>query len=81
MNERKKVSEALREMSRDFSDAISHTCSKEDIETAKYFNTLANKNDRGTLTMKEADDILDILGDLKLVVYRFEDYYWVEIAK
>ena len=90
MNERKKVSEALRQLSRDILNVArlpripywyNLAARKERLEDAKYLSTLANKNDRGTLTTKEADEILDILGDLKLVVYRFEDYYWVEIAK
>jgi len=75
MSKRKKVSKTLREV-------ISHTRSKEDIETAKYFHTLANKNDRGTLTLKEALNILDILGDYSnLTICSTEGGYWVEIYK
>ena len=81
MGKRKKASKVLRQMSKDIlSDP---TPTKDDVKTAKYLNAMANKNDRGTLTEKEAISIcegtLGYANYSNLVICSFEGGYWVEI--
>jgi len=53
--------------------------SEEDVEDARYFTSLARKNEAGTLTVQEAYEILELFeGDNVLIIdqdgKRYVDY-------
>lgn len=55
-----KVSEQLRKMGTPYQPYPDAPVGAEDIEDAKYFTLLARKNDTGTLTIEEADEIMEL---------------------
>ena len=51
----------------------------EDIEDAKYFRSLANGNQTGTLTIKEAEEVLELFEGYSPVIIDTSGARWVEV--
>jgi len=66
-----KVTQQLKEMGTLIQPYPDSPVSEEDIEDAKYFTSLARKNEAGTLTVQEADEILELFeGDNVIIIDR-----------
>ena len=82
MNGRKKVTKQLKGMSADMTSSRSdpyYKPSDEDIEDAKYAYSLAKKNEAGTLSIKEAMEVLEMFEGDDPVIVDTESGRWVEI--
>jgi hypothetical protein len=78
---RKNTSDSLRQISRDFAGSPSdpyYSPSQEDLEAAKHYHSLATKNDNGTLTVKEAQEISEMLEEENPLIVDTGTERWVE---
>ena len=66
-----KVTQQLKGMGTLRQPYLDSIVSEEDVEDAKYFTSLARKNEAGTLTVQEADEILELFeGDNVIIIDR-----------
>jgi len=75
------VTKYLRRLSRELSGSESDPYfkpSEPDLEGAKYWHTLAERNDRGLLDTTEANDVLEMFEGHHPVIREVDGRRWVE---
>jgi len=78
MTGREKVTHHLKRMSAEQADASSGPDS-EDMEDARYFQSMTKKNEAGTLTIKEAEEVSEMFEGDSPVIIDTNSGRWVEI--
>ena len=78
MTGREKVTYHLKRMSAEQAD-VSLGATSEDMEDVRYFYSMAKKNEAGTLTVEEAEEVSEMFEGDSPVIIDTASGRWVEI--